>query len=187
VIVRLDFSDEESKARRLRVRASKGERTDVVGQLGPDLPFRGNSVDEIVLGRALAFVDDFVATLEEVWRISKAGALVHARLPHASSSWSTSRDPRLRRSYTVETFRFFDPNDGDERTHAAFEIDRANLHVKSARAPSDNGRGLVRAFERIANKSRGMQYRSERWLAPLFGGFEEFSIVLSAVKAPPIP
>jgi hypothetical protein len=41
---------------------------------------------------------------------------------------------------------------------------------------------LSRFIEKLANGSRGSQYRFERWFAPLFGGFEEFDVVLSVVK-----
>jgi hypothetical protein len=128
--------------------------------------------------------------MEEVWRISKSGALVHARLPHASSTWGTSQDPALKRAYTLETFRYFSP-DGNHSTRAAFEVERASLRLKGPRSGDPVGRqpsgALARVVDGMANRSRGMQYRWERWFGPLIGGFEEFSVVLSVIKAPPIP
>ncbi len=44
---------------------------------------------------------------------------------------------------------------------------------------------FARIIEGFANQNRGMQYRWERWFAPLFGGFEELYVVLSTVKEPP--
>jgi hypothetical protein len=51
----------------------------------------------------------------------------------------------------------------------------------------DTGLALARGpfaqfVEKLANGSRGSQYRFERWFAGLIGGFEEFDVVLAAVK-----
>ncbi len=189
MFVRLDFSG-ETRAEALQA-GSRSAGTDIVTQLGPSLPFRDESIDELFLGGALAFVDDIVATMEECWRIVRPGALVHARLPHASSPWAMSGDPRQRHAFTLETFRFFDPKEARQTgvTSAVFAIEEARLCWTGPRGPARGlalARGAVaRAVETFVNQSRGMQYRWERWLAPLIGGFEEVAVVLSAVKAVP--
>lgn len=189
MIVRLDFGAAGLRSRALRLAAKPGPGVQFIASLGPDLPFKDGSVDEIFLGGALAHVEDFLGTIEECWRISKPGTLVHARLPHASSSWAVSRDPRHSRPFTLETFSYFDPrfNHSECISPATFQLEHARLHLAGAR---EDARGLALArgalsqvLESIANQNRGMQYRWERWFAPLFGGFEEFSVVLSAVKA----
>jgi hypothetical protein len=136
--------------------------------------------------------------MEEVWRVCKPGALVHVRLPHATSVWAASRDPRHQRLYTIETFEYFDPSRRDERcpTRASYVIEESRLYL-TARDRPERGRGLARGsvsrlFESVANRSRGMQYRWERWLGHLVG-FEEMYVMLSVVKerrpepAPPGP
>jgi hypothetical protein len=184
VIVRLDVLAGELALPAVRARIQCRDSSEMLVHVGAHLPLASDSVDEIRLGRALAYVDDLVASMEELWRISKAGALVHARLPHASSTWATTRDPALRRGYTLETFDFFTPDRRNGRTAGTFELERARLRLKAS--PAGGGRALAAAIEGLANRDRGMQYRWERWLSPLIGGFEEFSIVLSAVKDPPI-
>ena len=193
MIVRLDFGVEARRARALRLQAAPGAGVDALALLGRGLPFKDGCADEVFLGRALAHIEDFAGAMEEIWRISKAGTLVHLRLPHASSAWAQSRDPRHGRHYTLETFSYFSlraNGDGSEacQSNAAFKIEHARLYLTGARG-RPQGLALARgAFSRVVegfvNQNRGMQYRWERWFAPLVGGFEEFYVVLSAVKQP---
>ncbi len=191
MIVRLDFGGEATRARSLRLgRSGEGRDrgVDVVAPLSARLPFQDNTADEIFLDHALAHTDDFLNIMEELWRISKPSTIIHARLPHGSSTWSVSRDPRHGRAYTLETFNYFDPrfNDTECTSHARFRLEHARLYLTGARGAA-SGLALVRGvfgniIEGLVNQDRGMQYRSERWFAPLVGGFEEFYVVLSAVK-----
>ena len=191
MIVRLDFGGEARRNRCLRVAEAPTPGAHVVARLGPALPFRKNSVDEVFLDHALAHTDDDLAPImEELWRICKPGTLVHLRLPHASSSWALSRDPRHSRHFSLETFNYFDPRlkDSTCASPASFQVEHARLYLTGARRTA-RGLALARgAFARViegfVNQDRGMQYRWERWFAPLVGGFEEFYVVLSAVKQP---
>jgi hypothetical protein len=159
----------------------------VLADLEAGLPLGDSVVDEMDTGYALAHTADFVGAMEEVWRVCKPGALVHVRLPHATSVWAASRDPRHQRLYTIETFEYFDPRRRSERcpTRASYIIEESRLYL-TARGTPERGRGLARGtvsrlFESAANRSRGMQYRWERWLGHLVG-FEEMYVLLSVVK-----
>jgi hypothetical protein len=191
VIVRLDFGGEGRRARALRVADGPGPGVQIIAQLGAHLPFKDSMVDEIFLDHALVHnSEDFVAVMEECWRVAKPGTIVHARLPHASSSWAMSRDPRHNHHYTLETFNYFDPRfrNPDCTSPATFQVEHARLYLTGARSTA---RGLAlarsafgRIIERLVNQDRGMQYRWERWFAPFVGGFEEFYVVLSTIKKP---
>lgn len=188
MIVRLDLGGEARRANALRVAPAPGPGAHVVAALTRCLPFQDNVADEIFLDRALAHTNDFLGIMEELWRISKPGTIVHLRLPHASSSWATSRDPKHPHSYTLETFNYFEPRFRDPActSKASFRVEHARLYLAGARR---NARGLAlargafaRIIEGFVNQDRGMQYRWERWCSPLVGGFEEFYVVLSAIK-----
>jgi len=188
VIVRLDFGGEARRARTIRVDDHGAPGVQLVADLSVNLPFRDNTVDEVFLDHALAHRTEFVPIMEELWRVSKPNTVLHIRLPHGTSVWSVSRDPKHGRAYTLETFNYFDPrfNHGDCRSHARFRIEHARLYLTGARG-EDRGLALARGMfsgviEGFVNQNRGMQYRSERWFAPLIGGFEEFYVVLSALK-----
>ena len=188
MIVRLDFGGEARRARAVRVAPERRPGVHVAARLGRRLPFKGDVADEIFVDRALAHADDFLAVMEEFWRISKPGAIIHLRLPHASSSWAVSRDPRHSRHFSLETFNYFDPRFSDPScpSNATFRVEHARLYLAGSRR---NARGLALArgalsgvIEGFVNQNRGMQYRWERWFAPFLGGFEEFYVVLSVLK-----
>lgn len=189
MMVRLDFGGQAKQAARtMRVNAFRASGVTFVAQAGPNLPFRDTSVDELFLGRTIMYRDDVAETLDDIWRVCKPGALVHLTLPHASSAIATSRDARPRPLLTLNTFNYYDPRSKpwDAPTPTAFAIERARLRVAGKRA-DDSGLALARGpltqfIEKLANGSRGSQYRFERWFTGLFGGFEEFDVVLSVVK-----
>jgi SAM-dependent methyltransferase len=189
-MVRLDLGTGSKRSGSLRLARAPSDDTDALATLDGGLPFQDNSIDEVFVGYTLEHAADFVGALEELWRVSKPGALIHIFLPHATSPWATSRDPRHQRQYTIETFEFFDPRRGSPECSvtASFEIEQAQLYLTSRRGGA-RGRGIARGavsriFEAVANRDRGMQYRWERWLGNLIG-FEEFYVLLSAVKARP--
>jgi len=188
MIVRLDFGGETRRARTLRLAPQPGPDVQIVAQLSPRLPFQDNSADEVFLDRALAHAQDFLGVMEELWRISKPSTIIHLRLPHASSSWAVSRDPRHSQHFTLETFNYFDPRFKTPgcTSAASFRVEHARLYLTGPRRNAGGLRlvrgPLARTIEQFVNQNRGMQYRWERWFFPLVGGFEEFYVVLSAVK-----
>jgi len=188
MMVRLDFTGHARGAgRALRVAVRRDAGAAILADAGPHLPFRDASVDELFVGRAAAYRADIAETLDELWRVSKPGALIHLTLPHASSTIAVSRDARLRPMLTLNTFNYFDPRSNPAAaTATSFVVERARLRVAGPRA-GDTGLALARGpfaqlVEKLANGSRGSQYRFERWFAGLIGGFEEFDVVLSVAK-----
>ena len=188
MMIRLDFSGRAKKAARaLRVAAAAAPGVAIVAEAGPRLPFGDATIDELFVGRAIAYRTDVAATLDELWRISKPGALIHLTLPHASSTIAASRDARLRPLLTLNTFNYYDPRTKPaDAPPTSFSVERARLRVAGLRG-DDTGLALARGpfaqfIEKAANTSRGSQYRFERWFAGLIGGFEEFDVVLAAVK-----
>ncbi len=190
MMVRLDFTGAaKGEARALRVAAAPAHGVAVVAEAGPQLPFGDGCVDELFVGRAVAWRSDIAQTLDELWRVGKPGALIHLTLPHASSTLALSRDPRPRPLLTLNTFNYYDPRTKPaDAPPTAFAIERAHLRVAGQRG-ADAGLALARGpfalfIEKLANGSRGSQYRFERWFANVIG-FEEFDVVLAVVKPAP--
>lgn len=191
MMVRVDFTGQAKKAARaLRVATRPVPGVSILAEAGPHLPFGDASIDELFVGRAIGYRQDMVATLDELWRVSKSGALIHLTLPHASSSIAVSRDARPRPLLTLNTFNYYDPRlKPPDAPTTTFTVERARLRVAGQRG-DDTGLALARGpfaqlVEKLANGSRGSQYRFERWFAGLIGGFEEFDVVLAAVKPEP--
>ena len=187
MMLRVDMTGRARGAvRALRMRPSREAGVEVIAEPGPHLPFRDHSVDELFAGSTVAWRSDIAETLDEMWRACKPGALVHLTLPHASSIIALSRDGRPRPLLTLNTFNYYDPRTRPaDGPRASFTIERARLRVAGERGP-DAGLALARGpfarfIEKVANGSRGSQYRFERWLSGLVA-FEEFDVVLSVVK-----
>jgi len=188
-MVRVDLTGRaKAAARALQVRPAREPGVHVIAEPGPRLPFRDHSVDEMFVGRTIAWRTDITETLEALWRACKPGALIHLTLPHASSIIALSRDARPRPLLTLNTFNYYDPRTKPaDAPEVAFTVERARLRVAGERGIADAGLALARGpfsrfIEKVANGSRGSQYRFERWLSGLVA-FEEFDVVLSVVKS----
>jgi hypothetical protein len=187
MMVRLDFSGTGAPAARaLRVASTPAVGVAFVAEAGPHLPLGESRIDEIFLGRTVGWRSDIAETLDELWRVCKPGALIHLTLPHASSTIAVSRDPRPRPLLTLNTFNYYDTRTKPaDAPPTAFAIERARLRIAGERS-ADAGLALARGpfasfIEKLANGSRGSQYRFERWFANVIG-FEEFDVVLSVSK-----
>ncbi|MGI8551642.1 MAG: class I SAM-dependent methyltransferase [Dehalococcoidia bacterium] len=159
----------------------------VVADLNRTLPFRDSSIDAVYSSHTLEHVDDFVHSMEEIWRVCRDGARVHIWVPHASCPFVTWIDPTHRRGFTIETFSYFDPGTNilSYYSTARYRIVYARLHLSTIgqrRAGMRTARHfLAGTVEGLANRSRSWQYRCERWWGPLIG-FDEANVVLETIK-----
>ncbi len=197
---------DSSQSRRVRVDLGCGNRkikgtlgvdtvrvpgVDVVADLNSGLPFRESSVDAIYSYHILEHMDDFLATMNEIWRFCRPGALVYIKVPHAASSFVTWKDPTHRRGLSIATFAYFDDTyfDGAAFAYyskARFRIERAKLNFTL----TDRNQELLlswprriidRLFNVFANRNRRWQYVCERFWGPVVG-IEEADLVLRATK-----
>ena len=73
-------------------------------------PFIDNEFDKIYIKPTLFLLDNPVRVMEEVFRISKKGAIVVVVQPYFRSLWNYV-DPWVKNFGTVYSFAFYDPND----------------------------------------------------------------------------
>jgi ubiquinone/menaquinone biosynthesis C-methylase UbiE len=101
-------------------------------------PFDDNSVDEIVLDNVLEHLLNPINVLNEIYRISKAGAVIHIYVPYFRSHYSII-DPTHRNFFGVNYFNYFDPSHPFNKTYqyftASFKVhdiilDKEWLHPK---------------------------------------------------------
>jgi len=71
-------------------------------------PWIDASVDEFVAKDLLEHLNDFMAAMEEIYRIMKPGGILLITVPYWNSV-SCHADPTHRRGFHELTFRFFDP------------------------------------------------------------------------------
>jgi SAM-dependent methyltransferase len=164
---------------------------DIVADLNQGLPFKDNSVDNVVVFHILEHVDDFIGTMNEIWRICKDGAHVYVRVPHAASTFVTWKDPTHKRGLSIATFAYFDDTyfDGAAFAYyskARFRIEEARLNF-TLTSHDENvvlswPRRVANAlFNSLANRDRRFQYFCERFWGPITG-IEEAVLTMRAIK-----
>lgn len=138
-------------------------------------PFETSTADEIYLDNVLEHLADVVATLEEIHRIGKPGALVRIDVPYFRSRWSAV-DPTHRHAFAVDSLGYFDPK------HAFFDLYRystARFSIRrvtfNERFPSRGVRGLL---ARVANH---WPERYEQHLSSILP-LDELTFVLRVIK-----
>lgn len=72
-------------------------------------PFPDNSFKEIICSHILEHLDDFNKAINEIWRISKPGAIVKVYSPYYVS-WSYAADPSHKRIFCYRTFDYYAVN-----------------------------------------------------------------------------
>lgn len=85
----------------------RGSQADIIHDLNVfPYPFADNEWDRVLCRDVLEHVDNFVPTIEEIWRIARPGAMVEVSGPFMSSVNYYS-DPTHKRAYTSKTFDYF--------------------------------------------------------------------------------
>ena len=70
-------------------------------------PFKNNYFDEILSNGVIELIDaDFIKIMEELWRISKKGAIIKVRGP-VFPAMCSAQDPLTRHFLTYNTFEYF--------------------------------------------------------------------------------
>jgi len=113
-------------------------------------PFASSTADEIYMDNVLEHLEDVVATVDELHRIAKGGALVTVYVPYFRSGWAAV-DPTHRHQFTVDSFGYFDPS------HPFFDRYRystARLRLEAVRFNERwPARGWRARVARIANRN----------------------------------
>ena len=87
--------------------SQKLENVNVVANIDKKLPFKDNTFDEILAFNILEHCKDVVATMKEIYRISKDEAIIKIIVPHFTSSGSWG-DLTHQRTFSYNSFNYFD-------------------------------------------------------------------------------
>lgn len=149
-------------------------------------PFQDNSFQELHMYHVLEHVNEPVQVLDEVWRISRPGAIVNIRVPHSSSFYAWV-DPTHKRPFSYFSFDYLtEAHAYGYYSVARFEIVHRRLvyfmaayrdqKVDWKRKPL---LAVGRMIEFVANAA---PLAAERLWAYWVGGFEEIHVTLRVVK-----
>jgi SAM-dependent methyltransferase len=172
----------------VRAGTARDRRKELLYDPNRGLPFADDAFDAVYAFRVLETVDDPLFLMEEIWRVSKAGAAIYIRVPHVSSPLTATKDPEGKRAFSSQYFEGFQPESlwENSRLKPRFYID----YVRLAHSPAQGWfqpRNPLRIIfsgmaEALANQHRGTQYKAERWWGPWLGGFEEVQVLLTVAK-----
>ena len=149
---------------------SKDVGPDKIVDLEKKLPFKDNSVDEIVANHVLGHISNFIHLMEELHRICKKGAIIKIRVPYFAYP-GAFQDPTHVRFFTLKTFNYFE--EGGELNYyskARFKIKQKRICFFVTR-PS-------RIFDFFINRIAPFY---ERFLSRIVPA-EELKIILETVK-----
>jgi len=98
------------------------EGVDVVCDIEKKLPFKDNSISEIMLNHIVEHIKDLESFLKELYRISRDGCIINIRTPYFSHESAFSNYQHIRR-FTWTTFDLFDSNHAEHfHTELSFKI-----------------------------------------------------------------
>ncbi|MBA7710654.1 hypothetical protein ES703_119599 [subsurface metagenome] len=100
----------------------------IVCDLNRDLPFPDNSVDGIYASHILEHLDNFLFTMNEIWRVCRPNAWIKIWVPHFSSGTTTWGDPTYKRPFTISTFEYFKPSSNVHYIKARFKVEDIKLN-----------------------------------------------------------
>jgi SAM-dependent methyltransferase len=98
-------------------------------------PFLDSSIGTCVLFNLLEHLPDTIRVMEELWRITKSGGMVHIQVPYYNSA-GAFQDPTHVKFFTERTFDYFTVDGTTELSHynyyshARFEIEKLDFHQR---------------------------------------------------------
>ena len=142
-------------------------------------PFGDDSFDEILLDNVLEHLADVPATMRELFRIARPGALVIVKVPYFRSKWAAI-DPTHRHLFTVESMSYFD------RRHPFHDQYRyAEVDLRVERVSFNDGVHAAGAWGRVtrpvARFANHHPVRYELWLSQLLA-LDELRFDLRVIK-----
>jgi 2-polyprenyl-3-methyl-5-hydroxy-6-metoxy-1,4-benzoquinol methylase len=138
-------------------------------------PFADSEFDRIICREVLEHVNNFVRTLEEIWRLGKPGARVEISGPFMSSVNFFS-DPTHKRAFTSRSFDYFIEGTKSfnyRYSHARFML----LSVEYDKYELQHRRGPGRWLLNWANRNKEQYENRYAFIYPVYTIYFELAIV----------
>jgi len=104
------------------------------------LPFKNNSVDEILANYVFEHVNSFIPLMNDLHRICKKDAIIKIRTPFYSA-WGQYNDPTHIRFFTPFTFSYFEGK--NDYSHEVTKGKKINFKVEKAKIHFGVGKSKV--------------------------------------------
>ncbi len=127
------------------------------------LPFKEDSVEEVVAYHVLEHVKNFIPLMHDLRRICKKGARIHIKTPFYSS-WGQFNDPTHVRYFSPFTFNYFKKGTYSHEVGAKEDM----FNVKKVRINFAIGRAkkLNKIFNPLINLNHDIYCRFFAWILP---------------------
>jgi SAM-dependent methyltransferase len=140
-------------------------------------PFKNNEFDEILLDNVLEHLENTIKVMEELYRISKPGAIIKIIVPHYSGAMAFGHITH-KRFFSSGTFDTFKPGNWEKYSKAEFEILERKLIWLDSRNWS-----WIKPLKSVIDKLINIKpYLSERFFCYPLGGFDHIYFKLKVVK-----
>ncbi len=147
---------------------------DKVINLEKRLPFKKNTVSEILANHVLEHVHNFVPLMHEFWRVCKHGARVCVRTPFYSA-WGQFNDPTHVRFFTPFTFDYFKKGKYSHEVRSVKDIfDVKNVVINFGIGPSKK---LNFIFNPLINLNHIIYCRFFAWIFPAAEIYYELRVI----------
>ena len=125
----------------LNVDVSDEFSPDIICALEYGLPFRNDSIDEIIASHVIEHLPDTIFIMNEIWRVCKHNAIVNIIVPHQASTMAFA-DPTHKRVFNEESFKYFCSNGGHYWIHKSYGI-KCNFELVKQRTSRNRRFGYV--------------------------------------------
>ena len=151
-------------------------RPDVVHDLNVrPWPFEQNAFDEVAAYDVIEHLDDVVATMEEIHRVSADGAVVKVTVPHFSSS-NAFTDITHRHYFSAFSFHYF-TGENEFPFYTAARFRRRVSNVIFTASP------VNRIVRKVANTWPAAYERRWAWIFPAWFLYFELQVVKPAATS----
>lgn len=158
----------------------RGSQADLIHDLNVfPYPLQDSSWDRIICHDVLEHVENFVRTMEEIWRIATPDATVEVHAPFMSSINYFS-DPTHRRAFTSRSFDYFLKGTTAERfgySSARFEL----MHCEYDAEDRGQRRGFHRWILSWANRNKVLYENRYAFLYPVYNISYGLRVIKEAV------
>lgn len=142
---------------------TKDVKVDKIVDLEKKLPFKDNSVEEILCVHVLEHITNFVQLMNEFHRVCKKGAKIYIKTPFYTG-WYQYIDPTHVRFFTPWTFKYFEGKD------FGHEVDCSKAKFKVLKVKINWGmmktKYLNFLFNPLINLSHKIYCRFFAWIFP---------------------
>ena len=143
---------------------SKEVNPDKVVNLEKKLPFKTNSVDEIIANHVFEHVNNFIPLMHELWRICKNNAKIKIKVPFYSA-WGQFNDPTHVRFFSPFTFNYFTQK--GNYSHEV-KVNKGLFKIKKVKINFGIGKSSVlnKIFNPLINFDHKFYCRFLAWIFP---------------------